>query len=107
MYGFRWMVYVYGRRGLKRIKVTRCNRMALRVCVCVCVCVCVYMCVRTGAPSLAELFKLCEPLQGIFSLSRHARSLALSPSLCFSFPPYYTLYIPFIPVFGYTVTAYK
>lgn len=38
---FRWTVY--GMRGegmgggLKRIKVTRCNRMALRVCGCVCV----------------------------------------------------------------------
>jgi len=32
-------------RGLKGIKVTRCNRMAWRVCVCVYLCVCV--CVRT------------------------------------------------------------
>lgn len=62
--------------GLKRIKVTRCNRMALRVCV--------LEPERPEAPSLAELFKLCEPLQGIFSLSRHARSLTLSLSLCFS-----------------------
>lgn len=38
---------------------------------------------RTGAPSLAELFKLSEPPQGIFSLSRHAHSLTFS--LCFSF----------------------
>lgn len=62
---------------------------------------------RTGAPSLAELFKLCEPLQGIFSLSRHARSLTLSLSPCFSSPPSITLCIRSIPVFGYTVIACK
>ena len=85
--------------GLKGIKVTRCNRMALRVCACVCVCLCVLEPKRTGAPSLAELFKLCEPPQGIFSLSRHAHSLTLSITICFPLPPSYTLHIPSIPVF--------
>lgn len=80
-----------GCRGLKGIKVTRCNRMALRVYVCVCVCSCVLEPERTGAPSLAELFKLPEPYQGIFSLSRHAHSLTLSVTLCFPLPPPYTI----------------
>lgn len=61
-----------------------------------------YMCVfmfepeRTGAPSLAELFKLSEPPHGIFSLSRHARSLA-RPACFFHLSP----------VFGYAVTTCK
>lgn len=38
--------------GLKGIKVTRCNRMALRGCVCVCLCG--FQPKRTEAPSLAE-----------------------------------------------------
>lgn len=89
--------------GLKRIKVTRCNRMALRGCVCACV----LEPKRTGAPSLAELIKPCEPLQGIFSLSRHAHSLTLSLTPCLPLPPSFTLCIPSISVFGYTVTACK
>lgn len=51
---------------------------------------------RTGAPSLAELFKLSEPPHGIFSLSRHARSLA-RPACFFHLSP----------VFGYAVTTCK
>lgn len=81
---------VWGR--IKRIKVTRCNRMALRVCVCVCVCVLEPE--RTGAPSLAELIKPCEPLQGIFSLSRHAHAHSLT------LPPPCTLCSPSATVFA-------
>lgn len=90
-----------GFAGLKGIKVTRCNRMALRVCVGVCVCWS-----QRGQELLLWLssFNSVNLSPGIFSLSRHAHSLTLSIMVCFSLPSSYTLHIPFIPLFWYGVT---
>ena len=75
------------------------------MCVCVCVCVCVGA--REDRSSFfAELFKLHEPPQGIFSLSRLARSLALlSLALLFFFTfPFHTLHSLYPRLRGSTVT---
>lgn len=66
--------------GLKRIKVTRCNRMALRVCVCMCVCVRQELLLWLSSLNPVNLYKVFSLCPDMLALSLFL-ALSLSPSL--------------------------